>query len=52
MKSGNVSKYFDAEEAMKLQNFRSYEWKEFLVIWRTEQLELYEDYVREGRPTF
>lgn len=52
VKSGNVSKYFDAEEAMKLQNFRSYEWKEFLVIWRTEQLELYEDYVREGRPAF
>lgn len=45
MKSGNVSTYFDAEEAMKLRDLRSYEWKEFLVVWRKEQLELYEDYV-------
>ena len=45
MKSGSVSMYFDAEEAMKLRDVRSYEWKEFLVVWRKEQLELYEDYV-------
>jgi hypothetical protein len=45
MKSENVSKYFDEKEAMKMRDFRSYEWKEFLVIWRNQQLELYEDYV-------
>jgi hypothetical protein len=47
VKSGHVGTYFDAEEAMKLRDLHSYEWKEFLVIWRKDQLELYEDYVSE-----
>jgi hypothetical protein len=47
VKSGNVGIYFDPEEAKKLRDFRSYEWKEFLVVWRKRQLELYEDYVSE-----
>ena len=39
--------YFDEEEAIKLRHLRSYEWKEFMVIWRERRLELYEDYVSQ-----
>ncbi|KAF8575447.1 hypothetical protein K439DRAFT_1369937 [Ramaria rubella] len=49
VKSGNVGLYFNAEDAVKLRDFRSYEWKEFLVVWRKRQLELYEDYSIPGK---
>lgn len=44
-KSGRVGRYFSAVEASSLRDLRSYEWQEFLVVWRKKQLELYEDYV-------
>lgn len=47
VKSGDVGTYFDAEKAMKLRDLRSQEWKELLVVWRKDQLELYEDYVSQ-----
>ncbi|GJJ15604.1 hypothetical protein Clacol_009882 [Clathrus columnatus] len=43
-KSGHVGRYFGETEASKLRDLRNYEWKEFLVVWRKHQLELYEDY--------
>ena len=45
VKSSIVGTNFDAKEAAKLRDMHSYEWKEFLVVWRKKQLELYEDYV-------
>lgn len=47
--SGHVGRYFGATEAAKLPNLRSSELKEFLVVWRKRQLELYEDYVSVQR---
>ncbi|KAF8516818.1 Pleckstrin homology domain-containing protein [Hysterangium stoloniferum] len=46
---GTVGKHFSEEEAAKLRDLRSYDWKEFLVVWRGTRIELYEDYTIPGK---
>jgi hypothetical protein len=44
----NVSKQFDEKDCRVTRGLLSRDWAEFMVIWRKNRLELYEDYVREG----
>jgi hypothetical protein len=40
---------FDEERSRAARGITSEPWAEYLVIWRKDRLELYEDYVRPAR---
>ena len=42
----NVSTIFDEKECRVTRGMLSRDWAEFMVIWRKNRVELYEDYVR------
>ncbi|KIJ54719.1 hypothetical protein M422DRAFT_240799 [Sphaerobolus stellatus SS14] len=48
-KTGTVGMHFSAKDAMKLRDLRCHEWNEFIVVWRKDQIELYEDYTLPGK---
>jgi hypothetical protein len=41
---------FDEDKSRTARNIEVEEWQEFMVVWRKDRLELYEDYV--GDPLF
>lgn len=42
----NIGKHFDEKDCRVTRGLLSRDWAEFLVIWRRNRIELYEDYVR------
>lgn len=49
--AGSVGAAFDENQNRVTQHLEYEDWSEFLVVWRKERLELYEDYASR-RPDF